>query len=169
MRFLKIGILIIIICLFIPAGLFAQAGGFSAAVDLRTGFNLFGIVPGIPAIIGVPLSISEQSITISPQFGFLYYFDVLTDLHDPYFIPLGASVIYNPLKTGLDLLYYVPAAGTIMTHMVSAAVVSEAELVETGRFSLLLEMKLGSMFVLDPANPGVFLMLNTVIIPRFKF
>ena len=168
MRFFRICILLVFLCIILPAGLFAQAGDFSVSIDFRTGYSMFGIVPGIPAVIGVPMSITPDTVTITPQFGFEYFFNVMTDLHNPFYVPLGANVIYNPVNTGIDVMYFVPVGGTVPTHMLSAAVVSELEIFSRERFSLLFEMKIGPMFIFDPDQRRVFLMVNSVLIPRFK-
>lgn len=180
MQFLKTAGLILLLIIIMPAGAFAQAGdsqdtgaevpaeGFEVSIDVRTGINLVGIIPGIPVIIGVPLSISPETVSITPQVGFVYYFDVLTDLHNEYYVPVGLNVLYNPYALGLDLLYYPAVGGSNTNHLMSVAAVSEMEILKSGRFSLLFELKFGSMFIFDPAETKAMIMVNAEFIPRFK-
>ena len=120
----------------------AEPEGFTVSIDLRTGVNLIGFIPGIPAFIGVPMSISSNTFTITPEVGFIYYFDVWTDIHNSFYIPLGLSAIYNPMNLGIDLLYYVPVGGTNTNYMMSAAAVTESAIISAGSFSLMLELKI---------------------------
>lgn len=173
MHLTRRGILFLLIAFIIPAGLSAQAGdseteGFNVSIDLRLGVNIIEIVPGIPVVIGVPMSISADTVTITPQFGFLYYFDVWTDLHNSYYIPLGISTLYNPMNLGLDLMYYAPVGGTNTNHMMSTALVTEFEIYSSGAFKLLFELKFGPVFVFDPNGPNVLIMINSAFIPRYK-
>lgn len=178
----RIGIIILLIAIITPVGLIAQTGdsdsksdsagtvseGFTLSLDLRTGLNIIGLVPGIPVIIGVPMSISPDSISITPQFGFLYYFDVMTELHNPYYLPLGISLFYNPMAVGVDILFYPAIGGANTNSILSAAVVSEVELLKSGRFSLLFGLKFGPAFIFEPSGTKVFAMVDCVFIPRFK-
>ncbi len=142
--------------------------GFTVSIDFRTGVDVIGIIPGIPAVVGVPMSISSDSVTIVPHFGFIYYFDVWSDLHNPYYIPLGISCLYNPLAVGGDVTYYTPVGGTNTTQMLYASVISELNILKKERFSLNFEVKFGPMFIFDPTGTRVQIMVETVFIPRYK-
>ncbi len=179
-RFLTVLLFIVII----PAGLFAQAGdsdasgavdeeqasleGFTVSIEAGTGFNLLSFVPGIPFIIGVPMSISSNSVSFTPQFGFIYYFDIWTDLHNAYYVPLGLNIKYNPYGVGLDLLYYPAVGGTNTNNMLSIAASAEALLFQSGWFSLLFELKFGQTLVFEPDGMAAQLMINIALKPRFK-
>ena len=172
---LRPAVFLLLLTVFIPAAVFAAAddsdiaaaGGFSLSIDGRVGVNAFGIVPGIPVMIGVPMSITDDSVTLTPQFGFIYYFDVLTDYHNPYYVPVGLSALYNPIGVGLDFMYYPAVGGTNTNHLMSVSAVSEVEIFSAGAFSLNFELKLGPMFILDPDGWKTFVSINSVFIPRY--
>ncbi|MDC7227694.1 MAG: hypothetical protein PQJ61_13090 [Spirochaetales bacterium] len=146
----------------------AATEGFSISLDVRTGVNLFGIVPGIPFSVGVPFFINPQSVTITPQFGFVYFFDVMTDYHNEYYLPVGLTVYYNPYNLGADLVYYPPIGGSNTNHMLSIAAASELELYSKNSFSMNMEVKFGTMLIFDPAETRTHIMLNMAFIPRVK-
>lgn len=180
MLYKQLYLLIFVIAIFTPVGLFAQTGeydeevdsisqnGFEMSLDLRVGVNALGIIPGLPVVIGVPMTFSADTIRITPQFGFLYCFDVMTELHNSYYIPLGISFMYSPITTGIDFTYYQPVGGTNTNSFLSTAIVSEFELYKKEKFSLLFELKFGPTFIYDSGGTRVFAMVNCAFIPRFK-
>ena len=146
----------------------AKGINFTVSIDARIGGSLVGIIPGISGIIGVPMSLSDESISFAPQFGFIYYFSILTDYHNEYYVPIGINLLYNPYSLGLDFLFYPAVGGTNTNNMFSVTIVNELNLYTKEFFSLLLEFKFGSMFVFDPTGTKAQAMINLAIIPRFK-
>lgn len=180
MRSKSIGIFFLLILIITPVGLSAQTGdtdvppditaeeGFEISLDLRIGSNLLGIIPGVSAVIGVPMTISPDTVCITPQFGFLYYFDVMSDLHNSFYLPFGISLLYSPMSTGIDIMYYQPAGGANTNSILSTMVVSEFEIYKKGNFSFLFELKFGPSFIYDSAGSRVFAMVDFSFIPRYK-
>lgn len=144
---------------------------FAVSIDARLEANLIGLmppIPGIPFIIGVPMSLSPETVTITPQFGFVYYFDVMTVVHNEFYVPIGLSAVYNPISIGLDFMFYPAVGGRASNNLMSLSAVSEVELFSKDKFSLLLGLKFGSMFILDPAENMAMIMLDAALIPRYK-
>ena len=150
-----------------PAEDAVAAEGFSVSVDLRLGPNVSGLTPGLSAVIGVPLHFSSDTFSLAPLFGFQYMFDVWTDMHESFYIPLGLAVIYNPMLTGLELIYYPPVGGTAGNHLFTAAVISELELLQEEQFSMLIDLCFGPGFVLSAAETAFFIRLNTALTLRY--
>jgi len=176
---------ILTVIIILPAGLFAQAGssdpgaaadvtvdaapeGFNVSIDLRLAGTAVSIIPGLSAIIGVPISLGSDSLALVPQVGFLYFFDVWTDIHSSYYIPVGIGVIYNPLNIGLEVLYYPPVGDDAGIHLISATAAAEMMFLEAEAFSMHFGMGLGPVFILDPAAPRMIFRVNSALILRYR-
>ena len=182
MRYSKTVIFLLLLFSFFPVSVLSEAGDnseesgtasaegldFTVSIDARVGAELIGIIPGVSAIIGVPMSLSTESVSFTPQFGFIYYFDIMTDVHNEFYIPLGLNVLYNPYSLGLDLLFYPAVGGSTPNNMLSIAAVSELELLSSGSFMLLLDLKFGSAFIFEPSGSRALGMIHISLIPRFK-
>jgi hypothetical protein len=114
------------------------------------------------------MSLSDDGFTLIPQVGFLYFFDVLTDIHSSYYIPVGIAAVYNPLNLGVELLYYPPVGVADGKHLLSATISGEAMLLETGGFSINFGVGLGPMFILNTAGGSVIFRINSAFLFRYR-
>ena len=151
----------------------AQAGapedeGFSVSIDLRLGGSALNIIPGLSAIVGVPLSFGSDSVTLIPLVGFQYYFDVWTDVHNSYYVPFGLAAEVNSVGVGLEVMYYPPVAAETPKHLLSAAVYSEGELLDAGAFTMDFGIGIGPLLVMDPADFRILFRLNSSLILRYR-
>ncbi len=177
-------LLILTVLLILPAGLYAQTGsydpeqvfsnpanseaeGFRVAVDLRLGGTAANFIPGLSAVVGVPMQLSSDSVSLVPLVGFLYFFDVWTDIHSTYYIPVGIEAVYNPYNLKLKVLYYPPVGTADGIHLLSATGGAELALFDTGGFSMRFDIGLGPMFVFDPAGTAVLFSINSSLIMRY--
>ncbi|MBI9109508.1 MAG: hypothetical protein JEZ04_22385 [Spirochaetales bacterium] len=168
----------LILIIILPVCAMAQTGGsdidtevvdgLEVAVDLRLAGNAVSIIPGLSAIIGVPISLGREFITLIPMVGFQYFFDVWTDIHNSYYLPLGLGLVYNPMNVGIELLYYLPVGVTDGKHFLSAAVSGETLLFEISGFSMHFGLSLGPLFVLDASDSRLLFRVNSALLLRYS-
>ncbi|MDC7126950.1 MAG: hypothetical protein PQJ46_15365, partial [Spirochaetales bacterium] len=84
---------------------------FTLGVEISLGVNILGFIPGAFSILGIPLSLSSESVSFVPQGGFFYCSNLWSDLHNSFYIPAGLTVLYNPFKLGCNFMYYFPVGG----------------------------------------------------------
>lgn len=146
----------------------AEPGGFAVAVDLRLGGVSIGFAPALSAVVGVPMLLSTDSVSLAPLVGFMYFFDIWTDVHSTFYIPVGIEAVYYPYNLNLKVMYYPPVAATDGIHLLSVTGGAELMMFEAGGFSMNLDFGIGPMFVLDPDGLGVILSINSALIMRYR-